>query len=189
MAYDASIIKLFNEETHGLAGPYWLEPLRDGTPVLIRELVDSDRERDFAFFNELGRDTPHFRFLASFSKLSPTHDQLMDIDLHNRMAYVALAFEGSHLTEIGVARYGSFEGDAHCEFAVAVSKRWQRRGLATSLLNHLMDAARQQGFSKISSMDASGNHAMHELAVSMGFTSRIDENHGPKIFHEFVLAA
>jgi len=187
MAFDANIMKLFNDETQDLTGEYWLEPLRDGTPVLIRELVDADRDRDFSFFNDLGRDTPHFRFLGSFSELTSTHDQLMDIDLHNRMAYIALAYEDNQLIEIGAARYGSFEGDAHCEFAVAICEPWQRRGVATSLLRHLMDAARRQGFSKISSMDASGNQAMHELATSMGFTSRIDEDHGPRIFHEYLL--
>lgn len=188
MPYDASIIKLFNSEIQGLPGNYWLESLRDGTPVLIRELVDTDRDRDLTFFNNLGRDAPHFRFLGSFSDLAPTHDQLMDVDQCNRMSYIALLFEGDQLTEVGVARYGSFKGDSHCEFAVAVCERWQRRGLASSLLKHLMDTAREQGFISISSMDSSGNQAMHGLATIMGFTSRVDDNHGPRVFHEYLLA-
>lgn len=188
MSYDASINKRFKDETDGLVGEFWVEYLRDGTSVLIRELAESDRDRDLSFFNDLGKDKPHFHFLGSFSNLVEPHDQLMDIDLGNRMAYVALAYEGSQLIEVGTARYGAYEGDAHCEFAVAVIDRWQRRGVATALLQHLMDTATRQGFSKISSMDASGNAAMHGLAVSMGFTSTVDDKHGPKIFHEYVLA-
>ncbi|QVW25838.1 GNAT family N-acetyltransferase [Pseudomonas hormoni] len=188
MSYDASITTRFKDETDGLAGEYWVESLGDGTPLLIRELAESDRDRDLAFFNELGKGKPHFHFLASFSNLVEPHDQLMDINLHNRMAYIALAYEGTQLIEIGTARYGAYEGDAHCEFAVAVRDRWQRRGVATALLQHLMDTATRQGFSKISSMDSSGNEAMHGLAVGMGFTSRADEEHGSQIFHEYVLA-
>lgn len=188
MSYDASITTRFKDETDGLAGEYWVETLGDGTPLLIRELAESDRDRDLAFFNELGKGKPHFQFLASFSNLVEPHDQLMDINLHNRMAYIALAYEGRELIEIGTARYGAYEGDAHCEFAVAVRDRWQRRGVATALLQHLMDTATRQGFSKISSMDSSGNEAMHGLAVGMGFTSRADEEHGSQIFHEYVLA-
>lgn len=188
MTYDASINKRFKDETDGLTGDYWVESLRDGTPVLIRELAESDRERDLAFFNELGTGQPHFRFLASFSNLKDPHDQLMDINLHNRMAYIALAHEGNQLIEIGTARYGAYEGDAHCEFAIAVRDRWQRRGVATALVQHLMDTATRQGFRKISSMDSSGNEAMHGLAVSLGFTSRKDDKHGPQIFHEYTLA-
>jgi len=188
MAYDASINKRFTDETDGLTGDFWVQSLSDGTPILIRELAEIDRDKDLTFFNEISIGKPHFRFLASFSQLDDTHDQLMDIDLPNRMAYIALAHEGSELNEIGTARYGAFEGDAHCEFAVAVCERWQRRGVATALLQHLMDTATRQGFRKISSMDSSGNEAMHELAMSMGFTSRNDEEHGPQIFHEYILA-
>lgn len=188
MAYDASINTRFKDETDGLTSEYWVQSLPDGTPILIRELAESDRERDFAFFNELGKSKPHFHFLASFSNLVEPHDQLMDINLHNRMAYIALAYESNQLIEIGTARYGAYEGDAHCEFAVAVGDRWQRRGVATALLQHLMDTATRQGFSKISSMDSSGNEPMHGLAMSMGFTSRNDDQHGPQIFHEYILA-
>lgn len=190
MTYDAGIIRRFNDETAELKeGEYWLETLKDETPILIRELRESDREQDLAFFNTLGKDTPHFRFLASFSdSLEGTHDQLMDVSHHNRMAYVALVHEGGQISQIGTARYGAYEGDAHCEFAVAVSERWQRKGVASLLMQHLMDTATRQGFSKISSMDSANNDAMEGLARSLGFTSRVDEKHGPRIFHEYVLS-
>jgi GNAT superfamily N-acetyltransferase len=187
MTYNAGIIKRFNDETEGLQGDYWIESLRDGTPVLIRELAASDRDRDLLFFQGLGKDTPHFRFLASFSELKETHDQLMDVCLPNRMAYIALVYEGNQLTQIGKARYGAYEGDAHCEFAVAVAERWQRKGVATALMQHLMDTATRQGFRKISSMDSAGNHSMDSLAKSLGFTCRNDDLHGPQVFHEYVL--
>ncbi|HXR02072.1 MAG TPA: GNAT family N-acetyltransferase, partial [Pseudomonas sp.] len=145
------------------------------------------RERDLLFFEALGKDTPHFRFLASFSELKETHDQLMDVCLPNRMAYIALAYEGNRLTQIGKARYGAYEGDAHCEFAVAVAPPWQRQGVATALMQHLMDTATRQGFRKISSMDAAGNEPMDYFAKSLGFTSRIDGEHGPQVFHEYIL--
>ncbi|SEQ01561.1 Acetyltransferase (GNAT) family protein [Pseudomonas sp. NFACC02] len=187
MAYDTSVVTRFDDETKALSGDYWLEPMRDGSPMLIRELAARDRERDFVFFKELGSGTPHFRFLASFSECEGTHDQLMDVSLPNRMAYIALAYEGTELKEIGMARYGAFEGDAHCEFAVAVSEKWRRKGVASALMQHLMDTAKRQGFQKISSMDASNNRPMDGLAISLGFDCRNNDEHGLKIFHEYEL--
>ncbi|MBI6721827.1 GNAT family N-acetyltransferase [Pseudomonas syringae pv. syringae] len=188
MPYTADILKRFNEDTDDLVDGFWVEKLSDGTPMLIRQLADKDRDREFSFLNDLGKGMAHFRFLGSFSKYAKVHDQLMDIDLHNRMAYIALAFENDELTEIGVARYGAYEGDAHCEFAIAVSEKWQRRGVATALMKRLMETATSEGFSKISSMDASGNLAMDGLAMSIGFTRFKDEQHGPRVFHEYILA-
>ncbi|KPB70442.1 N-acetyltransferase family protein [Pseudomonas cannabina] len=187
MPHTADILKRFDEETHDLTDGYWIEKLADGTPMLIRQLADKDRAREFTFLKDLGEDMAHFRFLGSFSDQAEVHDQLMDIDSQNRNAYLALAFENDKLTEIGVARYGAFKGDVHCEFAVAVSKNWQRRGVATALLTRLMETATEKGFRKISSMDAARNEAMDELAKKMGFTCRVDEEHGPRVFHEYVL--
>ncbi|KTB86195.1 GNAT family N-acetyltransferase [Pseudomonas syringae] len=188
MPHTAAILKRFNEDTDDLTDGRWVETLRNGTQVLIRQLAAKDRDREFTFLNDLGKDMAHFRFLGSFSKHAKVHDQLMDVDLHNRVAYLALAVENDELTEIGVARHGAYEGDAHCEFAIAVSESWQRRGVATALMKHLMETATSEGFHKISSMDASANQAMDGLAMSMGFTRFKDEQHGPRIFHEYVLA-
>lgn len=56
-------------------------PWRIALP-LIRELAESDRGRNLAFFSELGKGKPHFYlFLASFSNLVEPHDQLTDINL------------------------------------------------------------------------------------------------------------
>lgn len=188
MPHTSSSIQHFNEETQGLIGGFWVETLRDATPVLIRELADKDRDRDFAFFNNLGQGVAHFRFLGSFSDRTPTHDQLMDIDVRKRLAYIALVYHDGTLTEVGVARYGAYEGDVHCEFAVAVADDWQRRGVATTLMHHLMETAKRKGFSTMSSMDAADNLAIDGLATSMGFTRRKDGEHGPRVFHEYVLA-
>lgn len=129
MVYETSIATRFDDEAKTLVGDYWLESMRDGTPMLIRELADRDRERDLVFFKGLGPDTPHFRFLASFSECEGTHEQLMDVGSPNRMAYIALAYEGTQLTEIGKARYGAFEGDAHCEFAWRCPGNGSAKGL------------------------------------------------------------
>lgn len=186
MSYDPAIIKRFSDETESIQGEYWIESLKDGTPLLIRALVEADRARDRLFFERIEQNTPHFRFLATFSDLKQTHDQLMDVCLPNRAAYIALVYERGQLTQIGKARYGAYPGDVHCEFAVAVADDWQRQGVATALMQHLMDTAIRQGFLKISSMDSAGNLAMDGLAKSLGFTCREETQHGPQVFHEYV---
>jgi len=60
--------------------------------------------------------------------------------------------------------------------------------VATTLMHHLMEAAKRKGFSKMSSMDAASNVAIDGLTASLGFTRHEDAEHGPRVFHEYVLA-
>lgn len=167
----------FSEQPH--AGTrdehYWIEPLNDGTHILIRPLQKDDREREFAFIKDLSPQSRHFRFLAAISEPSqPLLDQLMDLDYRKRMAFVALIMEQGQLVEIGVARYAALGNSPQCESAVVVADRWQRQGLATLLMKHLIDTARANGFTEMVSVDSAANSVMRRLAKKLGFVCRQD---------------
>ncbi|WP_426143371.1 GNAT family N-acetyltransferase [Pseudomonas sp. DWP3-1-2] len=165
----------------------WNESLDDGTQVQIRPLKPEDREREAEFFRHLVR-SGRFRFMSTFSpEQASLLDKLMDIDYHNRMAYVALTEENGQQIEIGVSRYGAFEGDRHCAFAVAVADDWQHRGLGRMLMGHLIEAARDQGFDCMVGMDISSNELMRKMAENHGFECHVDEQHPSQIFYKYVL--
>src|SRR5579859_2254829 len=130
-----------------IAGDQWIEPLRDGTAVLIRPLQETDRERELAFISNLSHKARRFRFLGDFKQVSKTQiDQLMNIDYEHRMALVALVHDYGTLKEIGISRYSATTDEKKCECAVTVADEWQHKGLGVLLMRHLINYARRKGF-------------------------------------------
>jgi GNAT superfamily N-acetyltransferase len=161
--------------TPDLTVTHWTDALTDGTHVLIRPLQANDREREFQFIKRLSPQTRHFRFLCTLNEPGEALlDQLMDVDYHKRMAYVALFMEHGELTEIGVSRYAAADHDKTCECAVVVADGWQGRGLGRLLMKHLIDAARINGFERMISVDSANNTDMHRLARDLGFETQAD---------------
>ncbi len=156
-------------------GDYWIEPLRDGTPVLIRPLRATDRQLETDFIHTLSLKSRHQRFLCHFKEPSEALiDQMMNIDYEKRMAFVALIHDNGKLREIGVSRYCATTEQKHCECAVTVADDWQNRGLGTLLMQRLIDEARRQGFKSMISVDSASNHAMRDLAKYLGFWRQLD---------------
>jgi GNAT superfamily N-acetyltransferase len=185
----ADIAKPFLPFLEALEGDHWIEPLRDGTPVLIRPLVQQDRDRELAFIESLSHKARRMRFLGDFRDVdTATLDRLMDIDYQERMAFVALVHEDGQLREIGVSRYSATSDARHCECAVTVADDWQGRGLGVLLMRHLIDIARRKGFTHMFSVDASDNQAMRDLASYLGFSRHPDPGDSTLVVHSIALA-
>ncbi|MFJ4444670.1 GNAT family N-acetyltransferase [Pseudomonas sp. NPDC089422] len=169
---------------------HWVEKLHDGTPVLIRPLREEDHDRDRRFLSSIAYEARRFRFIAGLSGGLPSLDpQGMPVDYHQRMAYIALAHVDGCLQQIGVSRYAGIPGSPRCECAVAVHEDWQRKGLGTHLLRHLIDAARRSGYECMTSRDLANNYAMHRLTKALGFSSRYLGGDVSEILHELDLRA
>ncbi|WP_409314877.1 GNAT family N-acetyltransferase [Pseudomonas putida] len=167
---------------------HWVENLEDGSAVLIRPLREEDRERDKRFLSTIAYESRRFRLIAGLSGGLPSLDtQDMPVDYHQRMAYVALVHVNGQLQQIGVSRYAGIPGSQRCECAVAVSEDWQRKGLGKRLMQHLIAAARRNGFQCMVSRDLASNYAMHRLVKALGFTSRYPGGDVSEILHELDL--
>lgn len=172
-----------------LEGDHWIEALRDGTPVLIRPLAESDRQREIDFIDRLSHRSRRMRFLGDFRKMSvATIDRLMKIDYESQMAFVALVHENGALREIGISRYSATSDGKRCECAVTVADEWQGRGLGVLLMRHLVDIARRNGFKQMFSVDAADNQAMRDLASYLGFSRRMDPEDSALVIHSLDLA-
>ena len=169
---------------------HWVETLDDGSAVLIRPLREEDHERDKRFLSTIAYEARRFRFIAGLSGAMPSLDpRWMPVDQHQRTAYVALAHVDGKLQQVGVSRYASIAGSLSCECAVAVSEDWQRKGLGKRLLQHLIEAARRNGYQRMVSRDLANNYAMHRLTKALGFTSRYLGGDVSEIVHELDLSA
>lgn len=184
----SQVAAFFSAFPEALSGDHWIEPLRDGTPVLIRPLREADRERELAFINGLSHRARRFRFLGDFKQVSAAQlDQLMNVDYSRRMAFIALIHDNGTLREIGVSRYSATSDEKKCECAVTVADQWQHRGLGVLLMRHLIDYARRQGFKRMLSVDAITNEAMRDLASYLGFRREMDPADSAMVIHTLEL--
>jgi GNAT superfamily N-acetyltransferase len=122
--------------------------LRDGTVVSIRPIRPEDAPRLQALFTRLSPASIYLRFLGYRKMLSDEEARnLVGVDYHNRMAFVACLQQRPGERIIGVARYAVVEGVVPCsaEAAVVVEDEFQGRGLGTILLKKLVAYARENG--------------------------------------------
>jgi GNAT superfamily N-acetyltransferase len=164
--------------------------LRDGTMVSIRPLHAGDRPLETEFIRDLSPASRRQRFLCDFKRPSEALiDQMMDVDHDRREALIAVAFIEGSPREVGVARYCAVMDTRTCECAVTVADAWQHQGLGKRLMRHLIDEARVHGFTGMISVDAASNHAMRELAASLGFQRRLDPRDPSQVIHSLDLLA
>jgi len=156
--------------------------------VLIRPIRPEDREREVEFIRNLSPQTRHFRFLGAVKEVSPALlDALMQADYSHRMAFVALVHQDGKLVEVGVSRYAASEEKGHCECAVTVADAWQHKGLGSALMRHLIDTARQNGFTQMYSVDTAANTQLQALAHELGFQRTRDPQDATQVIHRLAL--
>jgi len=144
--------------------------LNDGTDITIRPIRPEDAEIEAKFVRELSSEAKYFRFMNSLQELS--QDMLVrftQIDYHNEMALVAVTSIGDGEEQIGVARYTTNLDKKSCEFALAVSDKWQSRGIAHHLMKNLMEVARDRDLERMDGQVLSNNFKMLELIRSLNF--------------------
>jgi len=141
--------------------------LRDGSPVLIREVQATDAPLVADIFARLSPVSRWMRFLAAKNHLTEAELRyLTDIDHHDHEALAAVDHPGGH--GLGVARYIRDPRDPQAaEIAVTVVDEWHRRGLGTELMSHLSDRARRAGIGRFTALMSADNVAMAGLLRTM----------------------
>jgi GNAT superfamily N-acetyltransferase len=164
--------------------PSWSETLADGTHVTIRPLGKQDAALERAFIAHLSPRSRRLRFLGQLKEPSDAFvKQLTDIDYRRDMAFVALMRQDGEEHAIGISRYSTSADGQSSECAVAVSDEWQKKGLGTLLMRHLIDMARSRGVRTMVSIDAADNAEMRDLAAFLGFRRRTDFDNPSLVIH------
>jgi len=124
-----------------------LQTLADGTAVLVRPLLYSDRLEIASAFEQLSPASRRKRFISPPEHLNDNDlEYLTNIDYHDHFALVAFAEDEPGRPGIAVARYIRDPQDAEAaEVAVTVIDSHQRRGVGTLLLLLLADIAVHRG--------------------------------------------
>ena len=141
----------------------------DGVEYRIRPIRADDLLRDKDFLMGLSPESRYTRmFSAAQEPSAPLLDQLVHVDYHSSMAFVAVVGEETDERIIGVSRYGADPNGHDCEFAVAVADAWQARGVGATLTRLLFDYARTEGFHKLHGDVMASNSRMVELVHWLG---------------------
>jgi RimJ/RimL family protein N-acetyltransferase len=145
-----------------VAGP---EParLRDGSSIAIRPIEPEDRDRLRTGFEELSDRSRYLRFQAPVANLSEDQlSYLTAVDHHDHEAL--LAIDPDTGAAVGVARFVRVRDD--------VADDWQRRGLATELLDRLVLRAREEGVHRFTALVLADNPEAIRLLERLGDTEQ-----------------
>ena len=168
--------------------PRWHESLRDGTPVLVRPLSESDAQAEREFLESLSAESRRFRFLGQIGH--PTEEmihRLTHVECPRDIAFAAVVAADGGDRIVGVSRYGGSADGSECEIAVTVRDDWQHRGVGTMLLAHLLQVAKSRGIKRVWSIDSASNTRMDELARYFGFERRPDPRDATQVIHSLWL--
>jgi GNAT superfamily N-acetyltransferase len=120
---------------------------RSGLPLLIRPLGPDDKRLLSDGFERLSPRSRYRRFFRPLDRLSERDlAYLTEIDHRDHEALAAIDPEAGNL--IGVARYVRNDEPDEAEVSVVVGDPWQGRGVATALLEHLVERARAEGIAR-----------------------------------------
>ena len=143
------------------------DKLKDGTPVTVRTIRADDRDAIATAFAELDRDSVYTRFFSYKKELTEAElRQLTEINFEHVMALVVveIGFEGEML--LGGGRYCSeqpLKSAGSAELAFVTADAHHGRGVASVILKHLVQIARDQGLAHLDAVVLAHNRAM--LAV------------------------
>jgi RimJ/RimL family protein N-acetyltransferase len=118
-----------------------------GLGIRVRPLGPPDKRLLAEGFARLSERSRYRRFFRPLDRLSERDlAYLTEIDHHDHEALAALDPETGHL--IGVARFVRIGEPEEAEVSVVVGDPWQGRGVATALLEQLVERARDEGIAR-----------------------------------------
>jgi RimJ/RimL family protein N-acetyltransferase len=139
-----------------------LVEIRDGKELLMRPIEPSDKEALAAAFEQMSPESRYRRFFAPINRLSRMDLRyLTEVDHHNHEAIIA--FEPESGEPVGVARFVRSPEPALAEVAVTVVDEWHGRGVATAILQQLVERAHEEGIEAFVAIVLEENDAAIEL--------------------------
>lgn len=144
--------------------------LRDGTPILLRQIRPEDRDRLVEGLRRLSPRSRYLRFHADVDHLTDEQvDYLTCVDHAEHEAIVALDLTRPDVPGIGVARYIRDAFERHvAEAAVTVADEYQGQGAGTLLLGALAARARSQGIEVFRNYVLASNQPMLDVFDGLG---------------------
>lgn len=146
--------------------------LRDGTCVPVRGIRTQDAEALRRLVGRSSERSVQLRFFGPLKELSEESARhFADVDGEDRFALVALDPEDPD--EIAaVVRYDRMGETGAAEYAALVEDKFQGRGLGIGLTRRLIEAARENGISRLHALVMRENAGMLNLLRSLDLPER-----------------
>lgn len=147
---------------------------KDGSRIVLRAIRPDDEELMLQLYNAFSPETKRRRWFHT--KTWMPREELrsyLDNDYVRDVAVLAVWRDYHGEVPLGVGRYTRHDGEA--EIAVVVRDDWQRRGVGTTLLRHLIDVAEKHGIRALTAEVTIGNEAMLHLLDKLGFMVENEE--------------
>jgi ribosomal protein S18 acetylase RimI-like enzyme len=157
------------------------ERLADGSEIEIRALRREDEADMLAALEKISVQSLQRRFFAMKRHFTEKERRFfMDVDFINHVALVACADESGREVIAGGGRYVVVE-PGHAEMAFVVVDHWQRRGIGSILMRHLIRIAKDMGLQELTAEVLPENAAM--LSVFRRFDFEPAARRDPQTIH------
>ncbi|NUK57227.1 bifunctional acetate--CoA ligase family protein/GNAT family N-acetyltransferase [Streptomyces lunaelactis] len=151
--------------------------LRDGATAHIRPITTDDAERLVSFYEQVSDESKYYRFFAPYPRLS-------DKDVHRFTHHDYVDRVGLAVTVggefIATVRYDRINADGRpattpadeAEVAFLVQDAHQGRGVASALLEHIAEVARERGIRRFAAEVLPANNKMIKVFRDAGYTQK-----------------
>ncbi|WP_433296703.1 GNAT family N-acetyltransferase [Actinoplanes sp. CA-030573] len=159
--------------------------LSDGTAAHLRQIRPGDAPAIVEFHSRMSDRTRYLRYFSPYPRI-PERDleRFVNVDHRDREAFVLV--NGPRIVAVG--RYERFGPDApEAEVALVVEDAYQGRGIGSVLLEHLAEAAQENGIARFVAEVLPENGGM--LRVFSDFGYQIQRKYADGVVHlEFPIA-
>ena len=145
--------------------------LRDGRVVHVRTVRPVDEEEILQAFGRMSEDARYMRFMCAINVLNVERLRKALSSFPKSGAGIVAtvpAADGEDIVASAIYVVGPDPGT--CEFAITVGSEFGGVGLARSLMNTLIDLARQRGLKTMQGFVLTANPRMLSLATRLGFS-------------------
>ncbi|MEU1782556.1 GNAT family N-acetyltransferase [Streptomyces abikoensis] len=145
--------------------------LADGTTVCVRPVVPADRAAVFRFYEHMSAENLRLRFFSAGTLVARQAADALCRDAGPGDRAVVAEATGE---VVGLAEYHAapVAGEASAEVALAVADEWHHRGVATLLLEHLVDLARTEGIKELTADALAENLPVIRVFADLGLPVR-----------------
>jgi acetyl coenzyme A synthetase (ADP forming)-like protein len=144
--------------------------LRDGSSILLRPIRADDAESWLTFVSRLSPYTKYLRFHYMTREMDIDDAiRFCTVDYNNTFAFVAEVLKEPKRQIVGAGRYYRLPRRHSAEVDFVVEDAYQKKGIGTSLLEQLANAARRSGITVFEADVLTENKQMIDVFRSYGF--------------------
>lgn len=142
--------------------------LRDGTPVLIRQLLAEDAALYPDFLADVTAKDFRLRFFASLREVDhKLLDKLIHYDPARAMAFIAVDERSQQM--LGVVRLHDDTRGENAEFAILVRSRLKGHGIGWPLMKRMIEFSKHKDLKTVRGQVLSENTTMLAMCTELGF--------------------